>query len=63
MAEIGKRYKVAFQVHDEIVIVVGAADAAHAERTLVEVMSTPPKWASDLPVACESGQADNYGDT
>lgn len=63
MAEIGKRYKVAFQVHDEIIIVAGNADADHAQRYLEEVMSTPPKWASDLPVACESGQADNYGDT
>lgn len=63
MVAIGQKYKVAFQVHDEIVVVAGAADADHAERTLVEIMSTPPKWAPDLPVACESGQADNYGDT
>jgi DNA polymerase len=63
MAKIGQHYKVAFQVHDEIVIVAGAADADHAERTLVEIMSTAPQWAPNLPVACESGQADNYGDT
>jgi DNA polymerase len=63
MVAIGQQYKVAFQVHDEIVLTVGGADADHAERTLVKVMSTPPKWASDLPVACESGQAYNYGDT
>lgn len=63
MAKVGQKYKVAFQVHDEIIIVAGAADADHAERYLVEVMSTAPKWAPDLPVACESGQADNYGDT
>lgn len=63
MATVGQKYKVAFQVHDEIIIVVGNADADHAQRYLEEVMSTPPKWASDLPVACESGQAANYGDT
>jgi DNA polymerase len=63
MVAIGQQYKVAFQVHDEIVLTIGGADADHAERTLVKVMSTPPKWAPDLPVACESGQADNYGDT
>lgn len=63
MATVGQKYKVVFQVHDEIIIVVGSADADHAQRYLEEVMSTPPKWASDLPVACESGQADNYGDT
>lgn len=63
MAKVGQKYKVAFQVHDEIIITAGAADADHAERYLVECMSTPPAWAADLPVACESGQADNYGDT
>jgi len=63
MAMVGQKYKVAFQVHDEIIIVVGNADADHAQKYLEEVMSTPPKWASDLPVACESGQAANYGDT
>lgn len=63
MAAVGKKYKVAFQVHDEIIVVAGNADADHAERYLTEVMSTPPQWAPDLPVACESGQADNYGDT
>lgn len=63
MTTVGQKYKVAFQVHDEIIIVAGNADADHAEKYLVEVMSTPPKWAPDLPVACESGQADNYGDT
>jgi len=26
------------------------------------IMHTPPKWAEDLPVACEGGFADNYGD-
>lgn len=62
MAQIGQHYKVAFQVHDEIVITAGAADADHAEQELVRIMSTPPAWASDLPVACESGQGDSYGD-
>ena len=32
-------------------------DADAAEAKLVAVMSTPPKWAPDLPVACESGKA------
>jgi len=52
-----------FQVHDEIIIVAPAAEATHAEQLIVETMSTPPVWAQDLPVACESGMAENYGDT
>lgn len=62
MVAIGQRWKVAFQVHDEIIIVAPAADADRAEQDLVSVMSTPPWWAPDLPVACESGIAENYGD-
>ena len=63
MAAAGQHFKVAFQVHDEIIIAVPDARAEAAETKLVEIMSTAPKWAPDLPVACESGAAKNYGDT
>ena len=63
MAAIGQHYHVAFQVHDEIIISATEADAKNAEAKLVEIMSTPPKWAPTLPVACESGAAQRYGDT
>jgi DNA polymerase len=63
MAAIGNEYRIVLQVHDEIVLCVGAASADHAEKRLVEIMSTPPVWAPDIPLACESGQANNYGDT
>lgn len=63
MVNIGKHYHVAFQVHDEIIITAPAAEATDAEKLLVEIMSTPPAWAPDLPVACEAGHAINYGDT
>lgn len=63
MAAAGRHFKVAFQVHDEIIVAVPDKDVETAEAKLIEVMSTPPKWAPDLPVACESGAAKNYGDT
>jgi DNA polymerase I-like protein with 3'-5' exonuclease and polymerase domains len=63
MATIGQRYKVAFQVHDEIIITAPEDQATDAQQHLEAVMSTPPVWAPDLPVACESGYATNYGDT
>jgi DNA polymerase len=56
-------YKVAFQVHDEIVVVVPDTQAKVAEADIIAVMSTPPVWAPQLPVSCEAGTADNYGDT
>jgi DNA polymerase len=63
MVAIGQYYRVVFQVHDEIIITAPEADAAKAEAKLVEIMSTPPKWAPGLPVICEAGVASNYGDT
>lgn len=54
---------VAFQVHDEIIVVAPTDKADDYQRKLEVVMSTPPEWAPDLPVACESGYAANYGDT
>jgi DNA polymerase len=63
MAMVGQKYHVAFQVHDEIIITARTEEATDAEQFLVRIMSTPPAWASTLPVACESGVADNYGNT
>ena len=63
MVNIGKHYHVVFQVHDEIIITAPEDKAKDAQLTLEAVMFTPPRWAQDLPVACESGFADNYGDT
>ena len=60
--EIGKRYKVVLQVHDEIVICVDEDEAEDAAAFMEEIMSQPPDWAPDLPVACESKIGDNYGE-
>lgn len=62
MVAIGKQYHVVFQVHDEIIITALDAEATVAQAALEKVMFTPPSWAPDLPVACESGFAKNYGD-
>jgi len=62
MASIGQSYHVAFQVHDEVIISCLEEDKAHAQELVERKMSTPPSWARDLPVACESGVGYNYGD-
>ena len=63
MVKIGlSGYFVAFQVHDENVCVVPADGAEQAEEHIIKLMSQPPAWAPDLPVACEAGRALNYGD-
>lgn len=62
LLKISERYKVVLQVHDEIVICVPAKQAQEAMRYMIEVMSEPPAWAPDLPVACESAMGATYGD-
>lgn len=63
MAAAGMHFKVAFQVHDEIIITVPEPNALADQAKLEAIMSSAPAWAPDLPVACESGMAANYGDT
>ena len=63
MAAAGQHFKVAFQVHDEIIVAVPEDNALADQAKLEALMSVAPKWAPDLPVACESGMAANYGDT
>jgi DNA polymerase len=62
MARIGQRYKVVLQVHDEVVVICPEDEVSECRAFMEEVMSTPPTWAPDLPVACESGSGVSYGD-
>jgi len=62
MLEISKRYKVVLTVHDEVVVSVPEDEAAAAEQFMVGVMSTPPSWAPDLPIACEASIGQTYAD-
>lgn len=62
MAKVGQTYRVAFQVHDEIVIICSDEFIEAAKQVITNIMSTPPKWAADLPVSCEAGHGKNYGD-
>ena len=62
MTAVGQHYHVAFQVHDEIIICAGADDASKAQQVMERIMSVPPIWATTLPVACESGIGDNFGE-
>jgi len=62
MVAIGMRHKVVLQVHDEVVIMCDEAEAPAAQTFMEQVMSMPPQWAADLPVACEAGSGPNYGE-
>ena len=62
MVTIGQHYQVLFQVHDENIIHCLEEEAPAAQQLMESVMSQPPAWAPDLPIACESGVGDNYGE-
>lgn len=62
MLKLRSKYKAVLQVHDEIVYLIPEDQIEEAEREIIHVMSTPPVWAPDLPVACEASYGRNYGD-
>lgn len=61
MARVGQVYPVVLQVHDELVPLVREDVSDEARKFVRSVMSTAPKWAPGLPVACEDGVGRTYG--
>jgi DNA polymerase len=49
-------------VHDAAVLVVKKAAVDIALKVVTGIMSTPPSWATGLPVACEAKYGESYGD-
>ena len=62
MLEINKKYRPVLTVHDAVVCVVPNVDIENALSLVVSTMSTPPSWATGLPVACEAHHGASYGD-
>ena len=53
---------VALTVHDEIVLVVDEDDAEDCLAFCLGVMSQPPVWWKELPVAAEGGIGQRYSE-
>ena len=62
MLRVSKRYRVVLTVHDAVAIIAPEAEAKEAQAYLEECMSWNPKWATGLPLSCESGMRASYGD-
>lgn len=62
MSIIRRKYRVVLQVHDEIVCMVPEAEAEEAKAFIRAVMSQPPSWGPDIPIACEIDFGPSYGD-
>lgn len=62
MIQINEKYRPALTVHDAVVCVLPDEEVETGTKYIENIMSKAPEWAEGLPIACESGIADNYGD-
>ena len=62
MLLIAKKHRVVMTVHDAIACVVPTAESDAAQKFVEATMRVRPKWAPDLPLDCESGVGQSYGD-
>lgn len=62
MLKLRERYRPVLTVHDAAVVVVPKEEVDEALAFITKVMSTPPDWATGLPVACEAKYGESYGD-
>ena len=62
MIRIAKRYKVVLTVHDAIACIAKEEEAQEAIAYVEECMRWVPDWATGLPLNCEAGFGESYGD-
>jgi DNA polymerase len=62
MLKMNKRYKSVLTVHDAVACIVPKEEAKEAQAFIEECMSWRPDWAKTLPLSCESGIGESYGD-
>ena len=62
MIQMRDTYRPVLTVHDAAVCVAPTDNVQEAVEFIRQVMSTPPKWAPGLPVACEAKYGESYGD-
>lgn len=62
MLMVAKKYRVVMTVHDAIACVVPKAEAETAKEYVELCMRLRPEWAPELPLNCESGYGNSYGE-
>jgi DNA polymerase len=62
LIQVSKKYKVAMTVHDAIGCVVPQAEEQAALAYVEACMKVRPSWALGLPLNCEGGSGESYGD-
>lgn len=62
MLRMAKRYKVVLTVHDAVACIAPIEQIKEAQAYVEECMRWRPTWAESLPLNCESGIGNSYGD-
>jgi len=62
MTRIAKEYRVVLTVHDAIACIAPITEQYRARDYVEECMRWVPDWAQGLPINCESGIGESYGD-
>ena len=62
MLQVAKKYKVVMTVHDAIACIVPKEEVEQAVEYVEMCMRLRPKWGMGLPLNCESGFGNSYGD-
>jgi len=61
MLKMRDTFRPVLTVHDAAVVIVPKKDVEEALDFVTKIMSTPPDWCADLPVACEAKWHESYG--
>jgi DNA polymerase len=62
MLRIAKRYRVVLTVHDAVACIAPKEEAQEAVAYVMECMRYVPDWATGIPLNCEAGYGESYGD-
>lgn len=55
-------YPVVLTVHDAAVVITKKEEADSTLNDIIGIMSKPPEWGTDLPIACEGHYGNSYGE-
>ena len=62
MLLVAKKYRVVMTVHDAIACIVPTDEVERAQEFVELCMRIRPEWGPELPLNCESGYGESYGD-
>jgi DNA polymerase len=62
MVKISKKYKVVLTVHDAVACIAPLEETEQAAKYVESCMRWRPEWCQTLPLNCEVGYGESYGD-